>query len=140
MTNRDSSVPLSFDPAGEFVVVRVVGDAGKADYFGYARSVRDYCERHRCRRVLLDESNLSWPLDIFLAYDLAEWMVSSQFGMLIQRIACVTGGARFDMIANMEVLAQNRGINYRAFSDLQAAEEWLLSGIPGHPDPRFPPP
>lgn len=42
------------------------------------------------------------------------------------RVACVTSAEQMPTARDFESVARNRGMNFRAFDTLEAAERWLL--------------
>lgn len=119
---------LKFEPADDFVIARIESTATQPAYNQYMTAVVEYCGEHDFRKVLLDERQLLWPRDIFVDYDLAEWMVGRQIGAQIKKLACVTTPERFQANSDFETLSLNRGINFRACQSMEAAVEWLTDG------------
>lgn len=95
----------------------------------FAERLADLCDQYDRHRVLLDERNRVYSIgNIIDLISLGDKLVRDMLVFRFHRVAAVTSTEQMRIIEDFEAVARNRGLNYRAFPDIQAAEAWLLDG------------
>ena len=95
----------------------------------YLHEIFAICKHTGRRRVLLDK-NIWAGLTMVEAFKLATEM-AAEFHHVKLAVCGQPPAAR--AIEFGELVAANRGLNTRSFSDMDAARDWLLSGIESDP-------
>jgi hypothetical protein len=120
---------IIFDRHPQFLRVTVTGENRAENVSRYMQDIVKECKRQDCYRVLIDE-RLEGPRlgadDVFVV---ASEGAMSAMGVF-QAIAYVDEKMG-DMSQFAETVAINRGMPVKAFSNVAAAEEWLLSLVEG---------
>ena len=112
------------DVNGDLLNVTTTGyDENVDDAVAYGESVINVCVENQCRRVLIDESQMTSVLDKVGQYQMVQRLVSLVPYDLA--IAFVVNPANFEETSFGVLVAENRGINTRAFTSLEEASEWL---------------
>lgn len=93
----------------------------------YAGAVLAEAGKTGFKRILLDERELPDELN---AYDItlfAKNLAAELVPVRGLRVAVICTSAKIDIIKTYETMLQNRSMNYRGFTDLDAALEWLTA-------------
>ncbi len=101
--------------------------AGNTEAQDFAAELAEVCDRENIHRVLMDERELTYTIgNIFDLMGMGDKLLEDMLVFRFHRLACVTSGAQLQIARDFESVARNRGMNYRAFEDLDEAERWLL--------------
>lgn len=117
---------LNFEHRSSYLYVNV--EIFKANYEVYRESCKKIAEKagESPKKQVLIETASEEQLSTVKAFQLAAELPSLGFGNL--KIALVdTSEANVAINKFTETVAINRGINIKAFTDVDAAERWLLS-------------
>ncbi|MDJ0652528.1 MAG: hypothetical protein QNJ40_00115 [Xanthomonadales bacterium] len=110
---------------GDLVVARVKDGAERPDNYEYSQTIMDFCHNNECSRVLLDERQGTWGRNFFEDYKMLDLLVSRGVDNKVHRVACVASPVRFRAVRDFEIMARNRGVNFRAFDNPDEARAWL---------------
>ncbi len=101
--------------------------SGNSEVQVFAAELAEICDRENIHRVLLDERQLTYTIaDIFDLMGMGDKLLEDMLVFRFHRMACVTSGDQLQISRDFESVARNRGMNFRAFADLDEAERWLL--------------
>jgi len=96
-----------------------------ADIAAYTDLIISHSQRHRQKRILLDETSVTLSLDAHDASLLAERLVASMVPNMGIRVAAVCAPCNYAIARIIETAFQNRSLNFRMFEDMQSAIDWL---------------
>jgi len=100
---------------------------GNAEPTAFATELAEACDQNNIHRVLLDERNLVYTVgNIFDLMSIGDKLVEELLVFRFHRLACVTTPEQMDTAQDFESVARNRGLNYRAFENMDEAVNWLL--------------
>jgi hypothetical protein len=109
---------------GELLKVTTTGfDSSVDEAVSYAESVISACVENQCRKILVDESEMTGVLDKVSQYEMVQRLVTLVPYDLA--VAFVVNPSNFEETSFGTLVAENRGINARAFVIMQDACEWL---------------
>ena len=112
------------DVNGDLLLVTTAGyDDNVDEAVAYYESLISICVDNQCRRILIDESLMTSVLDKVSQYQMVQRLVSHVPYDLA--IAFVFNPEHFEETSFGVLVAENRGINVRAFTTLEEASEWL---------------
>ena len=112
------------DVNGDLLLVTTAGyDDNVDEAVAYYESLISVCVDNQCRRILIDESQITSVLDKVGQYQMVQRLVSHVPYDLA--IAFVFSPEHFEETSFGVLVAENRGINVRAFTTLEEASEWL---------------
>jgi hypothetical protein len=112
------------DVNGDLLFVTTTGyDDNVDEAVAYYESLISVCVDNQCRRILIDESQISSVLDKVSQYQMVQRLISHVPYDLA--IAFVFSPELFEETSFGVLVAENRGINVRAFTTLEEASEWL---------------
>ncbi len=75
----------------------------------------------------MDERPLTYTVgNIFDLMGIGDKLVEEMLVFRFHRLACVTTPEQMDIAKDLESVARNRGLNYRAFENMEEAESWLM--------------
>jgi hypothetical protein len=123
------SYNLKVIPKSSYLHVTVQGDNSPADVQQYLTDIQHACEKHDCRKVLIEE-NLSGPtIGIFDIFNVVT-KLSQDASRAKLKIAYIDVNNKHDLSAMRfaESVARNRSVNIRIFSNFKEAENWMLKG------------
>jgi len=111
----------------QYLLVRSSGRLkNEKDLFKHANKVFGEVEKHGNTRILVDALATKFPLDLFPYYDLVQYYMESLPTSIKElKIAALIGPEYVAAGEFWENAANNRGFNYRAFTSVKDAEEWL---------------
>ena len=109
------------------LVTHPPGEAGDTEAQDFAAELAEVCDRENIHRVLMDERQLTYTVDnIFDLMGLGDKLLEDLLVFRFHRLACVTSAEQLQTARDFESVARNRGMNYRAFENVDDAERWLL--------------
>lgn len=123
---------MSFQPHIEahekyLKVTHQASAAGNTEAQDFAAELAETCDREQIHRVLMDERPLTYTVgNIFDLMGIGDKLVEEMLVFRFHRLACVTTAEQLEIAKNFESVARNRGLNYRAFENIEDAERWLL--------------
>lgn len=123
MTNQ----PLIEVKQGYVLVSHESGFSGNTEVTSLARRLAEVCDAAGIHRLLLDERRLTYTVgNIFDLMGMGDSLLEEMLVFRFHRVACVTSAEQMPTARDFESVARNRGMNFRAFDTLEAAERWLL--------------
>src|SRR5262249_15650126 len=104
--------------------VRFIGSGNVREAERQFELIIDHCKRTKNNKLLIDIRGVEGGFSLLDKYYLAgRFWFSSHY---LAKVAAVDTPEKFDPRKFAEQVAQNGGINLRAFTDFQAAVNWLL--------------
>ena len=115
---------IQIEETPDYLAARFIG-AGTADEASRQfESIAERCKRANKNKLLLDFTEASGKISLAERYFFAEKaLVFAQYRL---KVASVGAPEQIDPEGFGELVAQNRGVNIRAFTDVKSAREWLL--------------
>jgi hypothetical protein len=96
------------------------------DLFKHAKKIFSEFEKHGNPKILIDALATQFPLDLFPYYDLVQYYMESLPPRSRElKVAALIGPEYVAAGEFWQNAANNRGFNYRAFTSVKDAEEWL---------------
>ncbi|MDM7926783.1 MAG: hypothetical protein QUS35_12275 [bacterium] len=102
------------------------------DVEAYSRAVLAEAVASGCTKVICDETELVYSLNLVDTYELAEFISAHAPG--VGRAAVVCNPGQIQDASFWENVAVNRGLQVRVFPDLNSAETWM-EGAGSQPPP-----
>ena len=108
----------------ELLLVVTTGfDDGVNEAVSYGEAIIKFCVKNKCTQVLMDETEMTSALDEV-----------SQYQMVQRLLAQIPDNLDIAIVVNLEnykessfgvMVAENRGVHIRIFTELEPAREWL---------------
>ena len=107
-----------------YLAVRVIGAGDVEEAGNQFEIVLDHCKRTNNKKLLVDIRDVEGGFSFLDKYYLIEklWLGVSN----LVKVATVNTQEKIDPRRFGELVAHNRGLNLRAFTDYEIAEKWLL--------------
>ena len=108
------------------LVTHAESEAGNREPTQFAGELAEACDQAGIHRVLLDERKLTYTVgNIFDLMGIGDKLLEDMLVFRFHRLACVPKPDQLDTARDFESVARNRGMNFRAFESMAAAEAWL---------------
>jgi hypothetical protein len=120
------SFQLQLEERPGYLAAKFIGSGAAEEVWRQFELVAAHCQRAKVDKLLIDISEARGTLSLTEKYLAAE--EARIFARLGIKIAFIEIPERVDPRKFLLLAARNRGVNVEAFTDLQSAEEWLLSG------------
>lgn len=118
------SFQLQFEEMPGYLAARFIGSGAAEEVWQQFELVAEHCQRAKIDKLLIDITKAKGTLSLTEKYFAAEESrIFARFGI---KVAFIEIPERLDPRRFFLLAARNRGVNVEAFTDLQAAEEWLL--------------
>jgi hypothetical protein len=118
------SFKIHIEETPDYLVARFIGPGTPAEASRQFESIAEHCKRANKNKLLLDFTEASGKISLAERYFFAEKArIFAQYGL---KVAGVDKPEQLDPKRFCELVAWNRGVNIRAFTDIKSAEEWLL--------------
>ncbi|MHC4207156.1 MAG: hypothetical protein ACYSTT_21080 [Planctomycetota bacterium] len=127
------NIQVAFDEKVNCVVGRFKGDLTLAAAKKYIREVVEVAKKHPCQRFLNDLREANLVLSVFDIYELPGLVVTEGFDIRWRRAFLMVPTTNLDKIDFFELVASNRGMSVRMFTDYDKAIEWLTTGYVEQP-------
>jgi hypothetical protein len=119
------SIQIQMEQMSGYLATRLIGSGALEEALRQVELVAEHCKQTNNNKLLIDSTGVEATtpslLDRFLA---AERLgIFARYGI---KAAFVIRPERMDPKKFGVLVAQNRGVSVDAFTDFQAAEEWLL--------------
>jgi len=118
------SLQLEMEQMSGYLAARFIGSGVAEDVWRQFEIIAEQCKRMKDDRLLIDitaaEGNAS-VMEKYLAAE--ESRIFARYGI---KVAFIEIPERMDPGMFFLLAAHNRGVNVEAFTDIRAAEEWLL--------------
>ncbi len=118
------ALDFTIDIDGDLLAVTTSGfDENVDEAVAYGQSVISRCVENQCRKILVNESKMTAVLDKVSQYEMVQHLVSLVPYDL--SIAFVVNEDNFEDTSFGVLVAENRGVNIKAFLLVDEAREWL---------------
>jgi NOL1/NOP2/fmu family ribosome biogenesis protein len=118
------SIQLQMEQMPDYLAVRFTGVGEAKDVWRQFKLIAEHCRRAKGDKLLIDISRAEGELSVLEKYLAAEEsQIFARYGI---KVAFIEKPERMDPRRFFLVAARNRGVKVEAFTDWQAAEEWLL--------------
>jgi hypothetical protein len=124
---------VTFDDKVNCVVGRFEGDMTLDTAKKYLMEVTEVAKKHPCQRFLNDLREAKIDLSIFDLYELPGMIVTEGFDIRWRRAILLAPTADLDKMDFFDLVASNRGLIVRLFTDYDKAIEWLRTGYVSQP-------
>jgi hypothetical protein len=118
------SVRLQIDEMTDYLAARFTGAGTAEEAWQEFGLIAKHCMRANKNKLLLDFAETHGEVSLADRYFLGE--EAQIFAHYMLKVATVDRAERIDPRRFGEMAAQNRGVNVRAFTSVEDAEEWLL--------------
>jgi hypothetical protein len=127
-------IDVSFDEEHNCVIGRFEGDMTMAAAKKYISEIVKVAKKHPCQRFLNDIREANLLLSVFDIYELPGLVVMEGYDHRWRRAFLVSATTDLDKQEFCELVASNRGINVRTFTDYDQAIQWLTAGNVEQPE------
>jgi len=118
------SIQLEMEQMPDYLAARFIGVGVAEEVWLQFELLAEHCKRSKGDKLLIDITKAEGKLSVVEKYLAAEGSrIFAQYGI---KVAFIEIPERMDPRRFFLLAARNRGVNVEAFTDLQAAEEWLL--------------
>lgn len=118
------TVKIKIEKRVDYLVAKFSGEANLQEIGQRFESLAVRCRKERKHKLLIDVTAIKAAPTFSDRYRAGESaVVFAEFGI---KIAMVGMAALIDPRRLGELVAQNRGVNGRVFSDLEEAKKWLM--------------
>ncbi len=118
------SIQLKIEEMPDYLSARFTGAGTAEEVWRQFETIAEHCKRANKNKLLLDFTEAHGKVSLADRYFLGdEAQIFTRFQL---KVAAVARPERIDPHRFMEMVAQNRMVNGRGFTDFQSAEEWLL--------------
>ena len=122
------SVQLQIEEMSGYLAARFAGEGVADEVLQQFALIAEHCKRTNNKRLLIDvtaahNKNSVGGVSSLVRFNFAE--KSQAFAGHTIKVAVVARSEHLDTQRFGELVARNRGVNLRGFTDLQTAEEWL---------------
>src|SRR5262245_28718717 len=108
----------------DYLAVRFTGAGTAEEAWKQFESIVEHCERSNKNKILLDFTQAHTELSLVDRYFLGER--AKIFARQASKVATVGRPEQFDSRRFGEMVAQNRWVNVRTFTNAEDAAKWLL--------------
>ena len=118
------AISVSFQVRKDVLCVTASGrDDHLESVLRYGQSIIEKARETGLLKVLCDERDLVYDLDVLGTFDSAEYVAKQAMGA--KRLAIVCHSDHAKMASVWETIAVNRGLPVRLFNDIRSAEQWM---------------
>ena len=118
------SIQLQMKQMPDYLAAMFIGSGVAEDVWRQFEEIAEHCKRAKDHKLLIDITGAEGKLSVIEKYLAAEESrIFARYGI---KVAFIETAERMDPRKFFLMAARNRGVNVEAFTDLQAAEEWLL--------------
>jgi len=122
--NVTMALDFTIDIDGDLLTVTTSGfDENVDEAVAYGQSVISSCVENQCRKILVNESEMTAALDKVSQYEMVQQLVSLVPYDLF--VAFVVNEDNFEDTSFGVLVAENRGMHIKAFLQMDEAREWL---------------
>ena len=119
------SFQLQTEQMPGYLAARFIGPGVPEEIWRQFALIAEYCKHTKNNKVLIDFTRAEVKVSLLDRFLMGE--SARIFAIHRIKVAGVDNPERIDPQKFAKLVAQNRGVIVEAFSDLQAAEEWLLN-------------
>jgi len=107
-----------------YLTVRFTGEGRAEEVWKQFESIVEHCERRNKNKLLFDFTEAQLEISLADRYFLGER--AKIFGRQASKVAAVGRPEQLDSRRFGEMVARNRWVNVRSFTNYEDAEKWLL--------------
>lgn len=98
-------------------------DGGLQEVINYNKAIIDSATKYDLNKILCDERNLTYAISLGETYKLADF--ASKYASEVAAVAIICDKEQIEEAKFYETVANNRGLNIFATSDMNEAKKWL---------------
>jgi hypothetical protein len=118
------SIQLQMEQKPDYLAARFIGVGEAKEVWPQFKFIAEHCRRAKGDKLLIDISGAEGEISVLEKYLAAEEsQIFARYGI---KVAFIEKPERMDPRRFFLLAARNRGVKVEAFTDWQAAEEWLL--------------
>jgi hypothetical protein len=115
---------IQMEQMSGYLAARFIGAAEPGEGTQQFESIAEHCKRTKNDKLLIDTTRFDIKISVTNGYFAGERAeIFARYGI---KVAFVGSLEQIDPGKFAALVAQNRFVNVEAFTDFQAAEEWLL--------------
>jgi hypothetical protein len=118
------SVQLQIEELPGYLVARFIGEGEMEEIWQRFGFIAEECKRANRKKLLADFTGHYGPITFVDRYFLGE--KAQVFARHAIKVVTLARSEQLDPQRFGELVARNRGVNVRVFSDVRAALEWVL--------------
>ena len=107
-----------------YIYVKFTGDYEFKEVTPLESRVLQACKENKCSYVLFDTTELNMKLSTLDRYEIGKYLSTNLRLPEVQRIASVGLPEHIDGFSS--IVAENRGVQFKAFTDKDTALDWLF--------------
>jgi hypothetical protein len=115
----------------EYLLIRSVGKlTTESDLFEHATLIYTEFAKYDNKKMLLDALATEFPMDLYPYYNLVQFYIEKLPAEIKELKLAAVISAEYTAIGEFwQTVANNRGFQYMAFTEVRHAEEWLLRQV-----------
>jgi hypothetical protein len=114
---------FSFEIKKEYIHFKITGEYEKSKDFEKLKEFCDITKQHKCSKILIDIRGFNYILNAFERFDLSEYWVEICRDSGYIKTAILGLEEKMDKLS--ENVINNRGFEFRLFTDEKEAVNWL---------------
>jgi hypothetical protein len=116
---------------GDYLLIECTGSLQtKEELFMHSQSLFDEIMKHGATRILIDDIETHFPLELFPYFGLVQGYVENYPPEIRALLIGVVVAPEYKEVAeSWEALCISRGLQFYAFTSMEEASEWLLETI-----------
>ena len=118
------SAQFQIEETPDYLAVRVTGEGRVEEVWRQFDSIAEHCNRANKNKLLLDYTEAYGEISLWERYFLGDRAQIFAYHRI--NVAAVARPDQLDPQRFGDMVAQNRGVNYRSFTNTEDALEWLL--------------
>jgi len=118
------SVQFQIEETPHYLAVRVIGEGTAEEAWRQYESIAEHCNRANKNKLLIDYTEAYGEISLWDRYFLGERAQIFAYHRI--KVAVVARPDQLDPRRFGDIVAQNRGVNYRSVPNAEDALEWLL--------------
>src|SRR5262245_25210793 len=118
-------VQLQIEERSGYLAASFIGEGAPSEAHQQFAFIAEHCKCANYKRLLIDFTARQKKVTIADRFNFGE--KSQVFAIQNIKVAVLARPDQFEPQKFGELVARNRGVNLRGFTDVQAAEEWLLT-------------
>jgi hypothetical protein len=118
------SLQLQIEEMPDFLIARFTGPGAAEEVWQQYESIAERCKRANKNKLLLDFLEAHGEISLVDRYFLGgEAQIFKRYNL---QVATANRPEHLDEKKFVEIVARNRGVNFRVFTNVEDALEWLL--------------
>ncbi len=118
------ALDYKFSIDGKLMQVTTKGfDDSVDEAVSYGEAIIKFCVENQCRQVLMDETEMTAALDEVSQYQMVQRLLSQIPDGL--DVAIVVNSRNYRETSFGVLVAENRGVHIKMFTEIEPAREWL---------------